>query len=555
MKLTKRIFAAGLALCLLLALVPAAAFAQGTGGNCGIDGDNVKWSYDDNGHLRITGTGDMRAYGTGSRCAPWYKYSDYIASVVIEPGVTGIGDYAFYWCDKLTNVIIPDSVASIGECTFSYCNSLTSITIPDSVVSIDKYAFYLCEKLTSVTILCSTASIGEYAFADCEALTNITIPDGTASIANGAFESTAYYDDDANWENDALYVGNHLIQAKQSISGSYDIKADTKTIADSAFCDCRALTSVTIADSVVSIGAYAFKNCTSLTSITIPKNVTSIGNEAFYTCFDLQSINVDNANTAYCSENGVLYNKEKTELIRFPKEKQATSFAIPAGVTSIADGAFEYCNKLTDIIIHDSVTSIGDDAFNTCEALTGITIPDSVASIGSSAFLECSKLTSISIPDGVTSIGEKTFFKCSKLTSITIPNSVLSIGENAFENCRTFRMTVDYIGSIDDWDKVTGAGKSDLAAAHINYCSGISAKRSDDGKIIVKPLNIAAGKIVILALYDGDRFVEMQQSSEYSDDNREITFTPTEPYTRAKAMIWNSLGEMSPVCDFKTVRN
>ena len=552
MKLTKRIFAAGLALCLLLALVPA-AFAQGTGGNCGINGDNVKWAYDDNGHLRITGTGDMRAY-TESSVAPWYKYNDYIVSVVIDPGVTGIGDYAFFWCDKITSVTIPDGVTSIGERAFSYCKSLTSITIPDSVASIGEHAFYWCDKLTSVTILCSTASIGEYAFADCEALTNITIPDGTASIANGAFESTAYYNDDSKWEGDVLYIGNHLIQAKQSISGSYDIKAGTKTIADSAFCNCGALTSVTIADSVVSIGAYAFKDCNSLTSITIPKNVTSIGNEAFYTCFDLQSINVDNANTAYCSENGVLYNKEKTELIRFPKEKQAASFTIPDGVTSIADGAFEYCNKLTDIIIPDSVTSIGNDAFNTCEALTGITIPDSVTSIGSSAFLECSKLTSISIPDGVTSIGEKTFFNCSKLTSITIPNSVLSIGENAFEKCQTSMMTVNYIGTTDDWNNITGAGKSALADAHINYCSGISAKRSDDGKIIVKPIT-DTGKTVILALYDGEKgnnFTEMQ-SKIYN--GAEITFTPTQSYTLAKVMIWESLDSLSSVCDYRTLKN
>lgn len=88
----------------------------------------------------------------------------------------------------------------------------------------------------------------------------------------------------------------------------------------------------------------------------------------------------------------------------------------------------------------------------------------------------------------------------------------------------------------------------------ITTVRGISANRSDAGTIVVKPCNITVGKTVILALYDGDKFVEMQQSSEYSETNREITFTPTKPYTRAKVMIWNSLREMSSVCDFKIIK-
>ena len=200
------------------------------------------------------------------------------------------------------------------------------------------------------------------------------------------------------------------------------------------------------------------------------------------------------------------------------------------------------------------MTSIGNNAFESCSGLTNITIPKSVTSIGDRAFSECSKLTRIIIPDGVLRIGESSFFKCSSLKDITIPNSVLIIDTDAFKDCARLKQ-VYYIGSKDDWNnEVIGNGKYVLTNVGITCLSGISAKRSADGKsIVVKPINIADGKTVILALYDGDKIVEMQQSSEYSETKSEITFTPTEPYTHAKVMIWNSFGEMSPVCDFKSI--
>ena len=551
MKLTKRIFAAMLALCLLLTLVPA-AFAQGTGGNCGINGDNVKWSYDDNGHLRITGTGDMRAY-TENYCAPWYKYSDYIVSVVIDPDVTGIGDYAFYWCDKLTSVTIPDSVTGIGGYAFYCCKALTGITIPNSVTSIGGSAFANCTALTSVVIPGSVTCIGEHAFDYCTELTSVTIQDGVesigarafylcyklediaidgivASIGKNVFESTAYYDDDANWENGVLYIGKCLIAADQSIAEEYTVKSGTKTIADEAFLYYVSLTGITLPDGIVYIGDNAFNDCHNLTGIEIPKSVAHIGNNAFYNCVNLTDISVADGNVAYYSENGILYNNAKTEIIRFPSKKADTSFTIPDGVTGIADGAFDNCRNLT-----------------------GITIPDSAASIGDSAFANCFGLTEITIPDGVTSIGNNAFYQCTALTDVTIPNSITSIGNNAFLDCDKLNK-VYYIGTENDWRNIIKGNKYSIADSIIHYCSGISAKRSDDGKIIVKPIT-DTGKTVILALYDGekgDRFIEIQ-SEIYN--GAEITFTPTQNYTLAKVMIWKSLDSLSSVCDYRTLKN
>ena len=173
------------------------------------------------------------------------------------------------------------------------------------------------------------------------------------------------------------------------------------SIGDDAFYGCTKLTSITIPDRVTSIGDGAFMDCNSLTSINIPDGVTSIGTNAFYGCSGLTDITVDSSNPYYCSESGVLFNKNKTTLICYPAGKTDSSYTIPDEVTSIEYAAFAACTGLTSITIPDGVTSIGDYAFESCTGLESITIPDSVTSIGYAAFNDCTGLTSIYIPDGI----------------------------------------------------------------------------------------------------------------------------------------------------------
>ena len=194
--------------------------------------------------------------------------------------------------------------------------------------------------------------------------------------------------------------GKKLLKASSSFREiEYVVREGTEVICDGAFSDCYSLQSVTIPNSVKSIGDKAFRLCESLQSVTIPNSVTSIGDEAFSGCESLQSI------------------------------------TIPNSVTKIGDEAFSSCKSFQSITIPNSVTSIGDDAFYSCESLQSVTIPNSVRNIGNNAFRCCESLQSITIPNSVTSIGDEAFSGCNSLQSITIPNSVTSIGYEAFRCC------------------------------------------------------------------------------------------------------------------------
>ena len=371
-------------LLLVMMLLPMVAMADDSG-SCG---DNVTYTYVEATHtLTISGTGPMKDYNYNDK--PWNNYGTTIVKVIIEEGVTTIGENAFYGCNGLISITIPNSVTSIGKNAFSNCSGLTSITIPNSVTSIGDYAFSSCWRLTTITIPNSVTSIGGGAFSHCSGLTSIIIPNSVTSIGVNTFNSCS---------------------GLTSITIPYGVLS----IGYSAFAYCSGLTSVTIPNSVTSIGEFAFDRCSGLTSITIPNSVTSISGSAFAYCSGLESISVANGNSTFNSEN------------------DCNAIIKTATHTLIAG-----CKNT---VIPNSVTSIGSSAFSGCRGLTSVTIPNSVTSIGEFAFSDCTGVISITISNSVTSIGRSAFSGCRGLTSVTIPNSVTSIGDYAFLSCISLEM-------------------------------------------------------------------------------------------------------------------
>ena len=233
-------------------------------------------------------------------------------------------------------------------------------------------------------------------------------PKGENNIFDG------WYDGDTKLSAENPYT--FKMNEKKEIVGKF---SDLLVIENGVIKSCNInATSITIPDSVTSIGSYAFYNRICLTSITFGNSVTSIGEHAFYNCSGLTSITLGNS------------------------------------VTSIGDRAFCGCSSLTSITLGNSVTSIGDGAFYICSSLTSITLPDSVTSIGWNAFYGCSSLTNITLPDSVTSIGWSAFSSCSSLTSITIGNSVTSIGDYAFRDCSSLT-SITFQGTKAQWNEIS----------------------------------------------------------------------------------------------------
>ena len=355
-----------------------------------------------------------------------------IPDTIDGKSVTSIGEFAFFDCTSLTSITIPNGVTSIGDYAFRDCSSLTSITIPDSVTSIGESAFGWCTSLTSITIPNGVTSIGDYTFWNCTSLTSITIPNSVTWIGGSAFYGcSSLIAIDIAADNEYYTSVNGVLFNKDKTElicypagktdKSYNIPNSVTSIDGSTFHYCSSLTAVdvatdneyytsvdgvlfnkgktelicyptgktekdyTIPDGVTYI-VNAFIGCTNLNSITIPKSVTSINGGAFWYCKNLYSITVAEDNEYFTSSDGILFNKDKTELICYPAQKSSDKYDIPDTVVKIADWAFAGCSQLKNINIPISMSSIGSCAFVDCEKLTSIVIPASVEEIGSNVF-------------------------------------------------------------------------------------------------------------------------------------------------------------------------
>ena len=389
---------------------------------------DITWTLSEDGILTISGTGKMDDYNGSYNeeddeyfCnTPWFNQRDKIKNIVIENGVTSIGNYAFYSCSNLTSVTISNSITNIGHSAFEYCSSLAHVTIPTSVLSIGNNTFGFCTSLSSINIPNSVTSLADFAFYGCSNLTSVTIGRSVQYISY-AFENcpniTSIIVEKENKMYDSRGNCNAIIETKTNklVLGCKNtiIPSSVTSIGEDAFYNCSGLTSITIPNSVTSIGKYAFCACKGLTSITIPNSVTNIGKGIFLNCSGLTSIIVENGNTKYDSRNNC-----------------------NAIIERISNTLIVGCAKT---VIPSSVTSIGENAFFGCSDLTSIIIPNGVKSIGSSAFRDCSSLTSVTLSNSVTSLAGSVFYGCSHLKSITCeattpPNCSYSLYNGVSQN-------------------------------------------------------------------------------------------------------------------------
>ena len=454
------------------------AVPSATEGSCG---DNLTWFLDKEGTLTISGTGEMTNWDDST--SPWCSNRDKIKTVIIENGVTSVGNRAFCFCQNLTAVNIADSVTSIGNRAFAACESLKYVTMSNSVISIGDYAFDNCTSLYSITIPDSVASIGIYAFWECTSLNSVIIPQNVTSIGQNAFSSC------------------------EKLT-SVTIYGSLTSIKGCLFYNCKSLNSITLPESVESIEYSAFQGCESLNTITLPASVTSIGDSAFDSCINLTSVIIKNPKcqfgtqgyesstiyqtaTIYGYQNSTAqayaetYNRKFIVLKNEPVETtfvQTTTVStrqttvttttsefqtLPVTTTSAtqtttvpveiikkgncgqttawrldSEGTFTvYGTGIMDsrvspayvpwnddrlaikkVVIQERVTSIGSYAFESCSNLTSVTFPKSLESLQDRAFCGCTGLTSVAFSDNMAYIGYMAFSDCSGLKSITIKN-------------------------------------------------------------------------------------------------------------------------------------
>ncbi len=324
------------------------------------------------------------------------------------------------------------NILAVEKLDFSYTDNGDSIAVTKFIGNGEDAI--IPEKINGKPVV----RISQYTFSESKQLKTIYIPSGVEQIEEGCFEYCSVLEtidvakDSKYFSSDDGVLFNKdntvLITCPRAKNGNY-----------------------TVPETVEKIESEAFIYCENLTNINLSKNISAIGQIAFIGCINLTAINVSDDSNYFASEEGILFNKSKTELISCPNGKRGR-YIIPSSVKIIGNSAFCQCKNISSVIIPDSVNFIEDYAFFFCNSLSEISIPSSVSSIGYKAFGYCSNLSDVSLSNTLKSTGEGTFTECTKINKIVIPEGISMIGYSTFSGCINLSEVVlpDSIEVIDD---------------------------------------------------------------------------------------------------------
>ena len=354
--------------------------------------------------LTISGTGNMADFDVSAGGIPWNNYLTQIKTVIINSGVTNIGNIAFQGCSNLQTITIPSTVTIIGYRAFYNCtNPNLQIIIPNSVTEIEGEAFRNCN------------------------LSMLRLENGSEQLKfiGYSYQYGLYtYDWFKNCQIKTLHLGRNYIS----------------DLSYPPFRGISALQTLIIGNTVTFIDYnYAFADCTSLTNVTIEDGSSTLNLNGM-NIFDQSPIKTLYLGRNYSADWG------GTSAAPFYSKTSLISLTIGSYVTSIIDNAFYGCSGLTAITIPNSVTSIGSSAFNGCIVLSAATIGSNVKTIGASAFNQCSALISITIPKSVTSIDNSAFANCTSLTNVTIEDGSSTLNLNGMNIFNQSPIKTLYLG-------------------------------------------------------------------------------------------------------------
>jgi fibronectin type 3 domain-containing protein len=454
----------------------------------GTCGENVTWELDDTGTLTVSGTGAMTNYT--QKGSPFYENRKNIKRAIIEPGITEIGSYAFYYTSWLEEVSLPDTLVAIGESAFD-CSGLNEIHIPTSLKRIGAAAFsaaydlryvyitdmaHWCEiefasstanplydhnskreylylngvEVKDLVIPEGTTKIGSMAFVTYKGLTSVTIPKSVTEIGSQAFyycsnlKSMHFAGAPAKIANtfdrcnalQEVHIEDIAAWCQTEFAGDL---ANPLSVAGYLYMNGEKVTELTIPEGVTKISAKAFSGCRNITGITFPKSLTEIGSEAFYTC-PLKTITVPAGLSAVgenaFGNNSVARSVYIEDLAAWCKIRFADAGANPMYTTASA-GSNLYLNgtQVTALTIPDSITQIGNYAFYDC-SLTGVTFPGTLTQLGDYAFAYCIKISQLALPGSLQTVGTGVFYGCSGLSTVTFDKGITAVGSGMFNYCK-----------------------------------------------------------------------------------------------------------------------